>query len=217
MQDPEVYQKLLAFFGQYRSLHYPKGHVVLPAFSSPSGIYLVTKGLVKQYILIPNGQELVVNMYKPGSYFPMIYAMTGEKNNHFFEAVEDIEVYRAPITDTLDFLKREPDVLFDLTRRLYIGMDGLLQQLTLNAIGNTYQKVIATLVMAAKRFGEEQHGSVVIKRRFSHQEIGRISGTGRETVTRTLSQLKKAGLIQIDNKVITILDLKKLEEELLKN
>jgi CRP-like cAMP-binding protein len=143
--EPTVAEKLTHYFSRTQLLKYPKGHVILPAFSETPGVYFVSSGLVKQYTLTASGQELVVNIYKPGSFFPMISVMTGGVNNYFFESLEKSEVYRAPVTETLDFLESHPDVLMDLTKRLYIGLDGLLQQVTYNAIGSTYQSDRRTL------------------------------------------------------------------------
>ncbi len=212
MNSPKIRTKLDQFFTQYTRQTFPHGHILIPAFSTPAGAYYLASGHVKQYSLTPDGHELVVNIYKPGTFFPMIWAVTGYANNFFFETLDPVTVFRAPKDETIAFLKSNTDVLYDLLTRLYVGLDGMLVQMTQNALGDTRKKVVASLLMAGKRFGESKGATIHIHNHFTHKEIGLLSGTSRETVTRTLSQLEKENLIAFDHKTIILLSLAKLEQ-----
>jgi CRP-like cAMP-binding protein len=213
--DHEISQKLAHFFAEYSPQAFPKGHVIIAAFSTPPGIYYLESGLVKQYSLSPEGDEFIVNVYKPGTFFPMIWAMTGKPNVFFFETLEPSAIRRAPAEKVIEFLHQEPKVLFDLLRRLYLGMDGLLTQLTQLAVGDTRRKVIATIIMMAKRFGKVDGQQILIADHVSHKHLSHFSGSSRESVTRMIGELEKQGLIEAKHRQIRVLDLESLERLLL--
>lgn len=214
MKDLALQQKVIEFFANYTRQVFGPRHIIVPAFSQPSGVYCVKSGHVKQYSLTPEGNELIVNIYKPGAFFPMIWAVTDRPNNYFFEAMDEVVIYRAPKEEVLRFLQSEPDVLYDLCKRLYIGLDGVLQQMTFNSVSDVRKKVVATLLMLGKRFGTIAENTIIVDMYVTHKEIGLFSGTSRETVTRMLHQLHEEGLIEIKHKQLTLLDVKKLEEVL---
>jgi CRP/FNR family transcriptional regulator len=214
MQNLVVREKLNNFFADYPKLKYGRGHVVIPAYSLPAGVYLVKKGHVKQYILNTEGRELVVNIYKKGSFFPMVWAMTETINKYFFEVIDEAEVNRAPKDKMVQFLKREPAVMFDLLERLYTGIDGLLEQTAQNVMGSSKQKVVASLLLMGRRFGEQRGNKIMLKRYFSHKVWGQMSGTSREEVTRILADLRKIKMIDIDHKQLSLVDVNGLEKVL---
>lgn len=214
MNETSTRQKLEKFFAKYSAQTYSDGQVIVPPFTDQPVVYFIVSGHVRQYSESVDGQEVIANLYKPTSFFPMITAMTKLPNQFYFEAVEELQVLRAPRAEFINFLQSEPEVMFDLLRRLYIGIDGLLQQMTYNITGDVKQKVIGTLIMAGKRFGELQGSETVITQHFTHKELGLFSGTSRENVTRVMSELQKEELIRVESKRIILVDAKKLEEKL---
>jgi CRP-like cAMP-binding protein len=206
-----VQAKLLEFFSHYKQQQFAAGHVIQAAYSQPAGVYLVTSGLVKQYVLTSEGQELLVNFYKPFSFFPMISSINQVPNMYFFESVEPTEVYRAPIEDLMAFLQSEPSLMWDLLQRLYAGLDSLLQQMTYNSVGTTEQKVVSALINLAHRFGEQQESGVVLVRHFTHKEMSAITGASRESVSRTIHNLTEQSLITITGRELTIPMLSRLQ------
>jgi len=48
--------------------------------------------------------------------------------------------------------------------------------------------------------------------RLTHEEMAQMTGTSRETVTRTLIDFKKRGLAQVHSSILTITDRPALEQ-----
>lgn len=211
MQTKTVAATVKSFFEQFAPLSLKRGEILLSAKDKPSGVYYLDSGHVKQYTLTPDGDELVVNIYKPGSFFPMMGAVADLPNNYFFESMDDIEVYRAPVEETLAFVQEHPAVMYDLLQRLYIGIDGMLLQMTQNVVGDARTKVITALYILAQRFGEKQDSGVTISQYLTHKELGLICGISRETVTRTLNAVEAEGLISIENRHIHLVDVEAIE------
>lgn len=213
--EETIAKKIDSYFTQFKHQVYKKGEILIRADDKPAGIFYLKKGIVKEYAISKKGDELVVNIFKPISFFPMSWAINNTANMYYFEAVTKVEVWRAPKENALEFIKKNPDVLYDLLKRVYIGIDGLLMRMAYLMSGNAYARIITEFIIHAKRFGEKGKGEEVVITNTSEQDVANRAGITRETVSRELKILKEKGLITFKKGVFTIPDLKKLEMELL--
>jgi CRP-like cAMP-binding protein len=209
----EVSQKIEDFFSTYETRSFDAGQVLVYAGDSPAGIFNLVSGHVRQYDISPNGEEVVVNVFKPPAFFPMSWAINSTPNQWFYEAGSKVTLKQAPVEEALVFLKTNVDVLFDLLSRLYSGTDGLQRRMAHLMAGTARSRVLFELIVAGRRFGKRQKdGSVFIDIR--ENELARRSGLSRETVSRELQKIKKNKLIDMNHSGLTIKHLDKLEEEL---
>jgi CRP-like cAMP-binding protein len=209
----DVTKKVKEFFEPYLLHTFDKGQILIYGGDDPSGIMYIIKGEVRQYDIAPNGEELVVNVYKPGTFFPMYWAINKTPNRYFFESASKVEIKKAPANEVLTFIKDNPDVMLDLLSRLYIGLDGVLQRMTHLMGGTAYSRAVFELVNACKRFGKQQKdGSYTIE--IAENELAKRAGLTRETFNRELHKLKDQGLIEVDHSRVIIKDLKVLEEKI---
>jgi CRP-like cAMP-binding protein len=211
--NSDIGKKVSDFFDPYTTHTFDKGQILIYGGDDPSGITYLIKGEVRQYDIAPNGEELVVNVYKPGAFFPMYWAINKTPNNYFFETASKVEIKQAPIEETIAFVKNNPDVMFDLLRRVYSGLEGVLQRMTHLMGGSAYRRVVFELVNACKRFGKQQkNGSYIID--IAENELARRAGLTRETFNRELRKLKNKNLINIGSSGVAIKDLEDLEREI---
>src|SRR5207302_1404657 len=105
------------FFTQFKSQQYKKGEILIRADDDPAGIFYLHIGTVKMYLISRNGDEIVLNLFKPIAFFPMSWAINHTKNQYYFEAMDAVTVCRAPKEEVLAFLKKNPDVVLDLLAR----------------------------------------------------------------------------------------------------
>ena len=207
--------KLSAFFSQYQSLSFQKGETILRSEDSPQGVYYIKAGFVKLNTISVNGRERTFNIFKRGAYFPMMWAIAEIPNSYFYQAQTAVVIQRAPKKELLIFLKNNPDVLFELTRRILIGLDGLLNNIEYMFCGNSYHRVIGTLLLSAERFGKvEADGEITIMLPLTHQDIADIAGISRETASLAINKLGKKKIITYKKRLIAIKNIETLEEEL---
>lgn len=208
--NESVSKKVETFFTQYKKQSYKKGEILIRADDTPSGVYYLTEGYVKVYAISQKGEELVVNIFKPNAFFPMSWAINGTDNPYFFEAMDKVKVYRAPKEDAVHFLKENPDVLYDLLSRVYKGIDGVLTRMAYLMGGDAYGRLIAELIIYAKRFGKERENVTIT---ISEKDLAALSGMTRETISREIKILKAKGLIKQNKHTFIITSIEKLEEE----
>jgi CRP-like cAMP-binding protein len=142
----------------------------------------------------------------------MSWAINNTPNIYFFEAMEDLELIRAPRDEVIEFVRSEPELLYNLLSRVYIGTDGLLSRMTYLMSGSAYERLIAELIIIAKRFGVQNKRSIAVNT--SEKDIAGQTGMTRETVSREIKALKNRGLVSFAAKKLIIIDIRRFEEEL---
>src|SRR6185369_11552624 len=204
--DKAIASKINTFFSEFKQLEYKKGQILIRADEDPTGVLYLKSGLIKEYFLTKKGDEFVVNLFKPGSFFPMSWVMNNTHNKYYFEATTDSKIYKAPKEATLTFIKNNPDILFDLMSRVYKGTEGLLLRMTYLMSGDAYERLITELVIQTKRFGKQNTNDIytII---VSEKELADRTGLTRETVSREFKKLKEKYLALFSKGTITIPNL----------
>ena len=208
-----TYETVLAFFQRYPCVRYEAGKVIFNPGDSISKVLFIVEGSVAEYDISSAGNEVVVNVFKQRSFFPMSFAINPAPNEYFFEALSPTTVYSAPAGEVLEFLSENPDVMLDLLGRVYKGTDGMMRRMAHLMGGNATSRLLFELSNASARFGvPDGKGGTVID--FTENDIAKRSGLSRETVNRTMRKLKDAGLVEISKAGILVVDSERLENTL---
>jgi CRP/FNR family transcriptional regulator len=202
-----------SFFGQRQLLNFKKGEVILRPSDGIKSIFLLKNGLVRQFSVSKDGEELTVHIFKPGSYFPLMLALAGHGNKYYFEATSDTDVIKSPLDEVLSFVKKDGDVLFDLATRFAKGIVGLAERLEELTTGSIHYRLCSLLVYLAQRMGKQSKNGIEIEMELGHKDIAAWIGTTRETTSRQLEQLAKKKLISFKRGRVTVLDIMGLKLE----
>lgn len=205
----EVKQVLDVFFAGYPLRRIDKGEVVLRPDDMLEHVFYLVEGSVVQYDISAAGNEVIVNAFKPNAFFPMSMAINQTPSDYFFEAATPVVARLAPVSDVVAFLKKNPEVVFDLLSRVYRGTDGLQRRMAHLMGGNAKSRLIFELINAAYRFGEKTPEGIRIP--LTENDLAKRSGLSRETVSRTANKFKQAGLLAVKQNSIVVSDVTKLE------
>ncbi len=176
-------------------------------------VYYLEEGFILQLLVGTKGQEAAFNIFRPGTFFPMVTAMIRLHNQFGYTTLSKTRLRRAPSSEVVAFLRNNPDVMEDLMVRVFIGVDGMMSHLTINILGDSTKKIASTLTMLSNRFGEIQgNGNVKIPLPLTQQEIASLSGTSRETASRELTQLTKRKILAKNKKTYTVKQPKALQQ-----
>jgi len=211
--DPEVTLKINEFFSKYPLRSYPKGQIIIFGGEDPDYIYHLVKGKVRQYDISYRGDEVVVNIFKPPAFFPMSYGINRTPNKYFFKTEEPTEIRIANVDETVEFLKSNADVTFDLLSRLYRGTDALLGRIVHLMSGSAKSRLLYELIIECRRFGKES-GENSYTLSINEGDLAARSGLSRETVSRAISKLKEENLIELNKQGITVKNLKACEQKI---
>lgn len=202
------------FYKQFSTREYKKGENLIRADDNPQGIFCLTKGYVRQYTISKTGIELTLQILKPITYFPLIWAINGAPNIYFYEALTAVEVGRAPKEQVVDFIKDKPSIILELMSKLLGDYAETLSRIEHLVFSDAYRRVISVLLYIAKHFGEEKSKGVLVSHRFTQQDIATLVGIARETASIEMGVLEKKGLIKYIDHSMQFTSIADLELEL---
>lgn len=212
--EEKTKNKIDAFFSKFNLQKYKKGEIIIHPNKNPLGAYFIKNGFVKTYGISRQGIETTVHLFTLNSYFPMMWIISDIPNRFHFEALTSVELHIAPKEKVLNFLRKNPDVLFDLTGRLLKGLDKLTIRIEQLSIAKASSRVASILLFLARHFGEKKDNRVILQEMFTHKDIASLAGLSRETTSREWKNLQKKGLVLNNKRSIVINNLQSLEKEI---
>ena len=63
------------FFYRYPRISFKKGTMLIGADENPTGIFFIEKGFVKQYVVSPKGEVLMLTIFRPGAFVPLTWGL----------------------------------------------------------------------------------------------------------------------------------------------
>ncbi|MDB6061218.1 MAG: Crp/Fnr family transcriptional regulator [Verrucomicrobiaceae bacterium] len=174
-----------------------------------SAVYAVRSGTLKAYRVTDDGQEQITGFYFPGE----ILGMDGiSKNRHASSAtaLETAAICEIPFERLGELSARIPSLqrhFFQLMSQEIAYDQQLITQLGKNS---AEQRIAALLVSISARNSERKLSATSFRLPMSRADIGNYLGLTVETVSRVFGRFQKAGLLAVDNKEISILDVDQL-------
>lgn len=197
-----------------KRLEYRKGDYIIRPGDTPPGVFYIDRGLVKAYDITRYGDENLLIIRKENEMFPLIWAITGQERQVIYQALAPTAVYRISREQFLSFVKANPEALaplLDMTLEMY----RLHSERILNLEYRTVrERIISFLLTMSQRFGCEKPEGVLIEIPLKHQDIASSVNATRETTSRELSALERKGLLINKQSLITLVDVKALEDYL---
>ncbi len=192
---------------------YTKGQVILMEEESGSALFVIVGGEVKVVRVGEDGREVILSILGPSDIFGEMALLDGEARSASVIAMDYAELFMIHRKDFLALLHEYPSIsislLRHLTRRLRQA-DALIKSLSLK---DAYHRVGYVVLQFADERGKIKQGKVIIDNLPVQQEIANMSGTTRETVSRTLGKMEKSKLLQVITNGIVIEDYENFRQK----
>lgn len=212
--DSQSKEKLNAFFAQYNTYSFSHREKVLEPSEELPYLFFLTNGAVRMYALSPEGEEVTLTIFRTESIFPLMLVLSNQPNTYYFEAIEEATAIKAPTSETIAFIQKEPEILFDITSRFAQAICGLSTRIEYLSFEAADKRLINLLIYLADTFGEKQGKSIRISLPLRHEDLGQWIGATRETISRHISRLQNKKLIQVNQKHIIISDIALLKTQI---
>jgi len=186
--------------------------VYFPDEASES-VLVLARGRIKIKAVTPDGREMIFAFIEAGELFGELAILDGEPRNEYAEAAEECLVLAIPREELLWLMARRPDVALHVTKLLGFRVRRIENRLRNVLFRSTREKSVALLRELLDSHGRQVGNHWEIRMRLSHQEFANLIGSTRETVTATLGQLQREGIIEIQRRRITVLERGRLMAE----
>jgi CRP/FNR family transcriptional regulator len=190
-----------------RKTFYQKRETIFNEADPPDYLYIVTKGKVKITKTSQDGKEIILEIISPNNIFGGVAVIKGFPYPANAVAMEDSEVLRIYRNDLLRLMDRFPTMMYCIAMDLGERMRGSHETLKNIALERVEARIASLLLKLADNLGKESAGGIAIDMRLTKQDIAEMVGTTVETSIRTMTKLKKSGLIKETEGRIVITDI----------
>ena len=177
---------------------------------SSRAIFAVRSGSVKTLVESPNGDEQIVGFHLPGELVGVDGFMDGT-NTCTAISLETTSVCAIPMSKLENLCTTLPGLQHQMRR--IMGKEVTEEHKMLLMLGKmSAEEKIATFLLSISRRMEERHWKATeFVLSMPRQDIANYLGLAVETVSRLFAQYQEAGIIKVDRRRISILDLHRLK------
>jgi len=187
--------------GTYR----PRQVIYLPG-DRAQGVHFLASGRIKVSKVTRDGKELTLAYRTEGDFFGEPCLFDGGPREEMAEAMDasvTVEVERE-LLDQL--LQSNGTAAYKFASALIArrrDLETRVEQLIFKDVGS---KLAELLLDLGHQHGIADERGVVVGLKITHQEMANLIGSTRETVSLTLSQFKRKGLIQTEGRKVILAD-----------
>ena len=205
---PEQLQPLEA---KMRPRKFQRGEVVFHQDDPGDRMHILVLGRVRISLDSDDGREKDVAVLQPGECFGEMAILDGSNRSAKATAVEEIETLVLMREDFLEFIREYPEVAAHTTAVLTNRLRSANQMMGDLAFLDVPTRVAKQLIELAKKQLEGATPDGAIEISIGQDELARLVGSSRETVSRALTSYRRMGLLTTSHRRISITDFGGLE------
>ncbi|MCC7368629.1 MAG: Crp/Fnr family transcriptional regulator [Chloroflexi bacterium] len=206
----QVAYESFAEFGQLRP--YRRNAFIFLQGEQPTAAYAVKSGRVELLSISESGREIGHSIRHPHEVFGIAEILLGHERARSMRALDDIELWVVPRDVLFTLIVDRPEItLALLNSALHRGIEQ--QTMKTSLIGTSARRrVAASLVYLARRSGAALDHATSIDIRVTHEQLSRLCGMTRQTVTSELDRLESEGFLALRSRAIVIQEWVGLQE-----
>ena len=188
---------------------YPKNELIIRQGDVCDALYMLTLGSVKTEMITENGSLLGIEIIKAPR--PLAPAFLFSDNNHFpvdVTTLEEVEIMKIPKDEIMRLMMTNPNFMKQFLTHNSNRTQFLTNRLQLLSIKTIKGKLAHFLLEQV--VGTEK--TFTLNR--NQTELADFFGVARPSLARSISEMVHEGIIGINKKEFSILDMKRLRDQL---
>jgi CRP/FNR family transcriptional regulator len=193
--------------------HFEPGQVVFREGDASDTCYIVRDGLTRAIREHADGRVITLATFGPGEIFGELAMFEDERRSATVEATEPTDVVAVLGPDMRRLMVEHPDI----STRLVIALGRRLRESNERLTRQSFQTVqsrVATILaqLAAHELEERGDGDGDVLVTATQAELAQLAGSSRESASRFLAVLERAGVISQGRGRLTVHDLDALRQ-----
>jgi CRP-like cAMP-binding protein len=185
---------------------FPAGQVIFREGDQSDTCYVMRSGHARAVREHAGGRTISLAHFGPGDIFGELAMFDDERRSATVETLDEVEAIAILGADMRRLLREHPDIaakiVISLGRRLREANERLTRQ-SFQTVQSRVAGVLADLVEQARAEGAGEHDVLV---RTTQADIAQLAGSSRESASRFLAVLERAGIISQGRARITVHD-----------
>jgi CRP/FNR family transcriptional regulator, cyclic AMP receptor protein len=188
---------------------FPAGVRVFHEGDHSDACYLVRKGDLRVTREHPDGRAIALATLGPGDIFGELAMLDGEARSASVETLSDSELLALPAADVRRLLADHPEIsvklIAALTKRLRETNERVARQ-SFQTVPSRVAGVLTQLI--AEESATTGRQGITI--RMTQADLAQLAGTSRESVSRFLATLERAGVVRVGRGRVTVVEPRRL-------
>jgi CRP/FNR family cyclic AMP-dependent transcriptional regulator len=193
------------------TMEYPRGTILYREGDRPSAVFVICSGRVKVSASSREGRTMILRIADAGDVLGISSALTNADHEVTVEALEPCKARVLPLKFLHTLLREHGDASLGAAKALAVDYRAAFDEARLVSLPGSPAGRVARLILD---WAEEarKNSSAFITMSLTHEEVASMTATTRETVTRTLSKMRKDKIISTHGVALTVLQPGALEQ-----
>ena len=183
---------------------YPSGAVLFVQGQVPRGVYLLCKGRVKLTMTSAEGKAVILRFVEPGELIGANSGISGQAYEVTAETLEPCQVNFIRREGFLQMVHKHNEVCLSMVEQISSDYSAACVQIRSLGLARTASEKVARFLLDWAGKGKETNEGIRMSLPLTHEEIAQTVGISRETVTRTLTELRSRSLISTKGPTVVI-------------
>jgi CRP/FNR family transcriptional regulator, cyclic AMP receptor protein len=189
---------------------FPRGSRVFHEGDASDACYIIRSGEVRVTREHSDGRAIALATLGPGEIVGELAMLDGEVRSASVEALSDAELLAVAARDMRGLLERNPSItaklVVALTRRVRETNERVASQ-SFQTVPSRVAGVLGQLVAEAGDGAGVREGVTI---RMNQADLAQLAGTSRESVSRFLAVLERAGVVRVGRGRVTVVEPSRL-------
>ncbi len=188
-----------------------RGQILFRAGQALDYIYAIRSGSAKTYLTTEDGRVQITGFHVPGELLGLS-AIDSKRYSCEAMALETTSVCEVSVERLEEVADRIPATHYQMLRIMSNQICDNEQLMLLLGKRSAEERLAAFLLGLSRRFASRNYSAIQFNLSMSRGDIGNYLGVAEETVCRVLSRLQDFGLIRVQRRQVTVLDLEALRD-----
>ena len=190
---------------------FDSGAAVFREGDASNTCYVIRSGHARATREHPDGRSITLAQFGPGDIFGELAMLDDERRSATVEALEDMDTVAIQGPDMRRLLREHPEIAVKLIVALGRKLRETNERLARQSFQTVQSRVAAALVQLVGAARTEGAGDGDILIRATQADLAQLAGSSRESASRFLAVLERAGIISQGRGRLTIHDTAALE------
>jgi CRP/FNR family transcriptional regulator len=184
---------------------FPKGARVFHEGDTSDACYVIRSGEVRVTREHPDGRAIALATLGPGELVGELAMIDGGSRSASVEALTDVELLAVSAADMRSLLERNAGI----TAKLVVALTKRLRETNERISRQSFQTVPSRVAGVLSQLVSEENaeqGRDGVTIRMNQADLAQLAGTSRESVSRFLAVLERAGVVRVGRGRVTVLE-----------
>src|ERR1035438_378734 len=183
---------------------YPTGAVLFAEGESPRGVFIVRRGRVKLSVCGSDGRTLILRIADVGCPLGVAAVVSGRQYEATAETQEPAEISFLRQSDLLRLMRQHGEFALWVTQNISADYASTCREIRDLILSDSASEKLARLLVTWLDQNTKSKNPSQMKLALTHEEIGQMIGSSRETVSRLFAGFKKQRIIQQTGSTLVI-------------